>query len=58
MILAIFIIIGAIVTKSPLGDNLAGIISIIYMLPMFMVLLLLAIISVPIHWISRRLGNK
>jgi hypothetical protein len=57
MILAMFIIIGAIVTKSPLGDLLAGIISIIYMLPMFVVLLTVAIVSMPIHWISKRLSK-
>jgi hypothetical protein len=58
MILAMFIVLGAIFTNSPLGDNLAGIITVIYMLPMFVVLLTLALMATPIHWISRKLSNK
>ena len=55
MILAIIIVVGAIFTKSPLGDHLAGIITVIYMMPMFVVLFTIALISVPIHWVRKLL---
>lgn len=55
MILAMIIILGAIFTKNPVGEQIAEIIAVIYMIPMFVVLFTIALISVPIHWVRKLL---
>lgn len=55
MILGMIIVLGAIFTKNPVGEQIAGIIAVIYMIPMFVVLFTIALISVPIHWVRKLL---
>lgn len=53
MILGLFIMIGVIGTKEPIGDAVGYIMATLYMIPLFIVVLVVSVVTTPIYWIRK-----